>query len=68
MFNFIKKKTHRWSYGILLYEIVTLGSTPYPSVQTPVLLKLLKSGYRMEKPTNCGEYLYETLTIYLTLK
>lgn len=46
-----------WSFGILLWEIVTLGSTPYPGVSTGDLLPLLKSGYRMEKPTNCSKEL-----------
>lgn len=48
----------RWSYGILLYEILTLGSTPYPSVQTNELLRLLNKGYRMEKPRNCSDEMY----------
>ncbi|XP_054739173.1 tyrosine-protein kinase receptor torso [Anastrepha obliqua] len=50
-----------WSYGILLYEIVTLGSTPYPSIPTSRLLHLLKSGYRMEKPKNCGPEFYNLM-------
>ncbi|XP_046812087.1 tyrosine-protein kinase receptor torso-like, partial [Lucilia cuprina] len=44
-----------WSYGVLLYEIITLGATPYPSISTSRLLHLLKSGYRMEKPKGCGQ-------------
>ncbi|XP_055716503.1 tyrosine-protein kinase receptor torso isoform X2 [Phlebotomus papatasi] len=50
-----------WSYGVLLYEILTLGGNPYPSVPTNRLLKLLKSGYRMERPRNCGVQLYELM-------
>ncbi|XP_073848893.1 tyrosine protein kinase receptor torso [Musca autumnalis] len=50
-----------WSYGILLYEIVTLGATPYPSIPTNRLLHLLKTGYRMEKPKNCGQNFYDLM-------
>lgn len=42
-----------WSYGILLYEILTLGSDPYPAIPTSEMLRLLNSGYRMERPKNC---------------
>lgn len=42
-----------WSYGILLYEILTLGSEPYPSIATNDMVRLLNTGYRMERPTNC---------------
>lgn len=53
-FTNIIHKIFRWSYGVLLWEIVTLGSTPYPSIPTGKLLKLLLSGYRMECPVNCS--------------
>ncbi|KAM7345614.1 tyrosine protein kinase receptor torso isoform 2-T2 [Cochliomyia hominivorax] len=50
-----------WSYGILLYEIITLGATPYPSISTNRLLHLLKSGYRMEKPKGCSQEFYDLM-------
>lgn len=53
-----------WSFGILLWEIVTLGATPYPGVETKDLLVLLKKGYRMEKPENCSNELYEHFQIF----
>ncbi|XP_047133488.1 insulin receptor isoform X2 [Hydra vulgaris] len=50
-----------WSYGIVLFEIVTLGGTPYPTISNRELMDLLKSGYRMEKPQNCSETMYDIM-------
>jgi len=50
-----------WSFGILFYEIVTLGSTPYPAIGAEQLLKILKTGYRMERPAHCNQQLYDSV-------
>nr|XP_047141386.1 uncharacterized protein LOC100201742 [Hydra vulgaris] len=50
-----------WAYGVVLFEIVTLGGTPYPTIGNRELLSLLKSGYRMDKPENCSESMYDIM-------
>lgn len=44
----------RWSYGILLWEIMTYGDQPYPQVFSEHLLEFLQEGNRMEKPQRCS--------------
>ncbi|XP_038060205.1 hemicentin-1-like [Patiria miniata] len=51
-------KSDVWSFGILLWEIVTIGGTPYSTIKSESLAKKLKGGYRMPKPSSCNDKSY----------
>ncbi|XP_020607168.1 tyrosine-protein kinase receptor torso-like [Orbicella faveolata] len=47
-------KSDVWSFGIILWEMATMGGVPYPTLTNRELCGLLKTGYRMERPDMCS--------------
>ncbi|XP_070194131.1 tyrosine-protein kinase receptor Tie-1-like [Littorina saxatilis] len=47
-----------WSFGVVLWEIFTLGGTPYSSTDTQQLFAYLKDGYRLKRPKICDQNTY----------
>ncbi|XP_038062540.1 proto-oncogene tyrosine-protein kinase receptor Ret-like [Patiria miniata] len=56
--NTYTTKSDVWSFGILLWEIATVGGTPYPTIDSDSLPGKLLKGYRMAKPSNCDDHSY----------
>ncbi|XP_069487748.1 mast/stem cell growth factor receptor Kit [Ambystoma mexicanum] len=51
-----------WSYGILLWEIFSLGSSPYPRMPVDSkFYKMIKDGYRMLSPDCAPVEMYEIM-------
>nr|XP_058946995.1 fibroblast growth factor receptor-like [Pocillopora verrucosa] len=49
------------SFGIVLYEIFTIGGSPYPKIDGRKMADLLTQGYRMPKPRHVDDTLYKIM-------
>nr|XP_046228936.1 tyrosine-protein kinase SRK2 [Scatophagus argus] len=54
-------KSDIWSFGILLYEIITFGQTPYPGMSNNQVVQKILQGYRMPCPPNCPKVMYNIM-------
>ncbi|KAH8419619.1 hypothetical protein KR222_009886, partial [Zaprionus bogoriensis] len=61
--KFYDSQSDVWSYGVLLWEIMTYGGQPYPNIMSAEeLYSYLITGQRMEKPPMC------TINIYVVMR
>ncbi|VDM44689.1 unnamed protein product [Toxocara canis] len=56
-------KSDVWSYGILVFEIITHGETPYCDMENKDVIQSVKSGYRMPKPRECPQQIYDDIML-----
>jgi len=61
-FSVFTPKSDVWSFGILMWEIVTLGSTPYPGMGAREVMRRVRDGYRLERPSHCHPDLYKIIS------
>ncbi len=47
-----------WSFGVLMWEIMSQGENPYPGIQNHEMLRRLKAGERLEKPKQAFDAMY----------
>ena len=50
-----------WSFGIVLWEIHTLGGVPYTGIKHKQLINFLKTGSRLKRPQYCCETIYKIM-------
>uniref|UniRef100_A0A8C4HWV6 Tyrosine-protein kinase receptor n=1 Tax=Dicentrarchus labrax TaxID=13489 RepID=A0A8C4HWV6_DICLA len=55
-------KTDTWSFGVLLWEIFSLGYMPYPCKTNQEVLEFVTTGGRMDPPKSCPGPVYRIMT------
>uniref|UniRef100_A0A672HQU6 Tyrosine-protein kinase n=1 Tax=Salarias fasciatus TaxID=181472 RepID=A0A672HQU6_SALFA len=54
-------KSDVWSFGVLLYEMMSRGKMPYEGKSNKEVLDLLSSGFRLPCPTRCPPNIYRIM-------
>uniref|UniRef100_A0A8C4QCB3 Tyrosine-protein kinase receptor n=1 Tax=Eptatretus burgeri TaxID=7764 RepID=A0A8C4QCB3_EPTBU len=50
-----------WAFGVLLWEIMSLGQQPYPARTNIEVLKFVVADGRLECPSNCPDAIYKLM-------
>ncbi|XP_072021732.1 tyrosine kinase receptor Cad96Ca-like [Amphiura filiformis] len=59
--NVYTSKSDVWSFGVVLWELVTFGSHPYPGFSSREVIVQIQKGYRLPKPKHCSDEMYEMM-------
>nr|XP_009491678.1 PREDICTED: tyrosine-protein kinase FRK [Pelecanus crispus] len=60
-YNKFSIKSDVWSFGILLFEIITYGKMPYAGMSGHQVIQMLDKGYRLPQPEACPVPLYQLM-------
>ncbi|XP_076304800.1 proto-oncogene tyrosine-protein kinase ROS-like [Tachypleus tridentatus] len=52
-----------WAFGVLLWEVMTLGQQPYPARTNLEVLYYVRGGGRLDSPEKCPRELYELMLL-----
>ena len=54
-------KSDIWAFAVLLSEVFTQGSTPYPNMDNNEVKSAVQRGAKMAQPVNCPNEVYEVM-------
>eukprot|EP00057_Strongylocentrotus_purpuratus_P000758 XP_001182644.2 PREDICTED: leukocyte tyrosine kinase receptor [Strongylocentrotus purpuratus] len=55
-------KTDVWAYGVLLWEIISLGFMPYPGMSNQEVIQFVSAGERMNPPRSCPQPVFNLMS------
>jgi len=61
-FNQFTTKSDVWSFGVVLFEMITFGSVPYIGMSNSEVIDKIEGGYRMARPSICPTELYQLMS------
>ena len=50
-----------WSFGVLLFEVFSLGQRPYTGLQNHEIYNHIEEGNRLKRPALCPQKVYELM-------
>ncbi|KAI8488365.1 Ephrin type-A receptor 5 [Branchiostoma belcheri] len=51
-----------WSYGVLVWEVMSYGERPYWNWSNQDVIKSVEAGYRLPPPMDCPQAIYQLMT------
>uniref|UniRef100_A0A914DRT9 Protein kinase domain-containing protein n=1 Tax=Acrobeloides nanus TaxID=290746 RepID=A0A914DRT9_9BILA len=55
------EKSDVWAFGVLMFEVFSLGQDPYVGIETRQILRFLQSGERLSRPELATNGMYEMM-------
>ena len=61
LYNRFTIKSDIWSFGVLIFEVITKGAMPYAGMNNRQVLEAVEKGFRMPAPDGCPDPLYQIM-------
>ncbi|XP_078617490.1 fibroblast growth factor receptor 3-like [Branchiostoma floridae x Branchiostoma japonicum] len=61
-YNVYTTQSDVWSFGVLLWEIMTMGKRPYDRMSGQEMMAMIEDGGRLEDPRGCPGEIYKLMT------
>ncbi|CAH1777003.1 unnamed protein product [Owenia fusiformis] len=57
--RYYDKQTDVWAFGVTLWEVFSVGATPYPELKSTEVKQFLSKGGRLAIPDKCPDWLFK---------